>query len=301
VKIVVAGGTGFIGSAQCSSLVRDGHEVVILSRGTPSPAYPRHMPWDGKSLGAWADEVASADAVVNLAGASIAARAWTAQRKRTLYSSRMEPTSALVRAIERADPRPPLLISASAVGYYGDTGDETVAENHPPGTDFLAGLVVEWEAAAQNAAELGTRVVLIRQGIVLGPGGGALPALALPFRLFMGGTIGSGKQWVSWVHIDDVVGLYRFAIDRPDVVGPINATAPVPVTNRELAAALGRALGRPSWLPVPAAPVRVVLGGLGDAILTGQRVIPAAAQRLGYAFREPELGRALRRALGSAA
>ena len=301
-KVIVAGGSGFIGSALCSSLVQDGHEVVVLARGTSSPATApsalRRVQWDGQSLGDWIAEFEGADAIINLAGVSIAARPWSAARKRLLRSSRIEPTSALVGAIRRTARRPPLLINASAVGFYGDTMDETVGEGHAPGTDFLARLVVDWEAAARGAIELGTRVVLMRQGIILGPGGGALPLLALPFRLFVGGTIGSGKQWVSWIHINDVVGLYRFAIDRPDVAGPVNVTAPTPVTNRELAAAIARALGRPSWISVTAVVLRLALGGLGDAILTGQRVIPMAAQRLGYAFREPELGRALRRALG---
>jgi uncharacterized protein (TIGR01777 family) len=273
--------------------------VVILTRRRPVPAaFPRHVYWDGKSGGAWTEELNGADAVVNVTGESIAARPWTAQRKRTLASSRVEPTAALVAAIELATTRPPLLINASGVAYYGDTGDQEVAEEAPPGLDFLARLVVEWEATARRAQGLGTRVVLMRQGIVLSSDGGVLPLLSLPFRLFLGGIIGSGNQWIPWVHLDDVIGLYRFAINHADATGPINVTAPEAATNRELSAALARTLGRPSWVPVPAAGMRLLLREMADVVLTGQRVVPAAAQRLGYTFREPTLSHALMRELG---
>jgi uncharacterized protein (TIGR01777 family) len=200
--------------------------------------------------------------------------------------------------MERARHRPTLLINASGVNYYGDTGDQLVTEQHPPGNDFLARLVVEWESAARRAEQLGARVVLMRQGIILAPGGGVLPILALPFRFFLGGIIGSGDQWISWVHIDDVIGLYRFAIEHAEAAGPINVTAPEAATNSELSAAVGRTLGRPAWVPVPAVGLRFLLGEQADMVITGQRVLPAAAQQLGYVFREPTLSHALGRALG---
>jgi uncharacterized protein (TIGR01777 family) len=256
--------------------------------------------WDGRSIGEWAAELEDADAVINLSGQSIMSGRWNEERKRALLTSRTEPTAAIVGALKRARRRPRVLVNASAVGYYGDRGDEPVTESDPPGGDFLARLVVEWEQVAERASELGVRVCLMRIGIVLGPGGGALAQLALPFRFFLGGYIGSGKQWISWVHVDDVVGLFRFAIEREDASGPINVTAPEPATNRELAHALGSAMGRPSWLPVPSFALRVALGELADQILVGQRALPAAALRLGYAFRHPSLDLALRGALGAA-
>lgn len=304
VKVVIAGGSGWLGSALCRSFATDRHEAVVLSRSRRSPAGApgsRSIAWDGRTLGDWADEIDGADAIVNFAGESIAQGRWNAERKRSLRASRVEPTAVLVQAIERARRRPAVLANASAVGYYGDRGDETVTERDPPGSDFLARLVIDWEAAAQRAADLGVRVVLLRQGVVLGSGGGALPRITLPFRLFVGGPIGSGMQWVSWVHIEDVVGLFRLAIDCPDANGPMNVTAPEPVRYRDFAAAVGRALGRPSWLPVPPLGLRAALGELAEALLAGQRACPAVAQRLGYTFREADLDRALHRALKSAA
>jgi len=299
VKIVVAGGTGWLGAALCRALATDGHAVVVLARsgGSRPVAGERLVPWDGRGVGGWAEEIADADAVVNLSGAPIAPQRWTPARKRLLRSSRLEPTKALIAAMERAARRPKVLINTSAVGYYGDRGDELAAEDDPPGSDFLATLAADWEAAARPATELGVRVVLPRLGVVIGRGGEALRYLALPVRLFLGGHLGSGRQWVSWIHLDDVVGIYRLALEHGEVSGPLNVTAPQPVSNRDLAQALGRVLGRPIWAPVPGWAMRLVLGELADTLLFGQRAMPATLQRLGYAFHEPALLPALHHAL----
>jgi uncharacterized protein (TIGR01777 family) len=255
----------------------------------------RFAQWDGRTLGPWADEVDGADAVINLAGEPVAPKRWTDARKQVLRASRLDPTRALVAAIERAGKRPSVLANASAVGYYGDRGDASLRETDPPGGDFLARLVVDWEAAARQAA---TRVALLRMGVVLGPGGGALPQLALPFRFFVGGPIGSGRQWFPWVHLNDVVGAFRFVLDHPEVEGPVNIAAPEPVRNRDFARALGQTLRRPSWLPVPAVALRIVLGELGNALLTGQLVLPEKLAAAGYPFQQPQLLPALRQVLG---
>ncbi len=303
-KVVVAGGSGWIGTALVRSLIADGHEVVILSRSTrggrtSSPT--RQVTWDGRSIGPWADELGGADAVVNLSGKSVADGRWNEQRKRELWTSRTESTATLVGAIERAKVRPPILVNASAVGYYGDRGDRVATEADPPGDDFLARLVVDWERTALEAERSGIRVCLMRTGIVFGRVGSVLDKLSLPFRFFVGGHIGSGQQWVSWVHIDDVVGLYRFAIERTDASGPINVTAPEPVTNKRLSQTLGAVLGRPSWMPVPGFAVRLAVGEIAEQILTGQRVMPSVAERLGYIFQHPTLVGALRSSLARAA
>ncbi|MEA2639057.1 MAG: uncharacterized protein QOF51_451 [Chloroflexota bacterium] len=302
-KVIIAGGSGWIGSALAHSLLADGHEVVVLSRtARPSTSVPgaHSVVWDGRTVGAWAAELAGCHAVVNLAGASVADGRWTEARKQLLMRSRIDPTTTLVNAMEQMTGTMPLLVSASAVGYYGDRGAEPLTEDAPPGHDFLAQLAVAWEASACRASELGARVVVARIGVVLGAEG-ALPRLAVPFRWFVGGPIGSGDQWISWVHLDDVVGMCRFAIDHPEVAGPMNVTAPHPVTNRELAEALANVLGRPSWIPVPGVALRVLFGELAESLLGGQRALPALAQRLGYDFREPDLIPALRQALDVAA
>jgi uncharacterized protein len=297
-KVVVAGGSGFLGSAFARSLVADGHEVVVLSRSARprGAAQPRYVAWNGRALDDWTAEIDGADAVVNFAGASVASGRWTSARKHRLRASRIEPTAALVAAMRAATRRPATFINMSAVGFYGDCGQRFVTEEAPSGEGFLAQLVVDWEATARPAIDLGVRTVFPRTGVVLGSQG-ALPLMALPFRLWVGGPIGSGKQWVPWVHTDDVVGLLRFALDHPEVEGPMNVAAPQPARNRELAAAIGHALGRPSWLPVPSLALQLVLGELSSAILTGQRVVPSVAQRLGYEFRQPSLLPAVRAAL----
>ena len=296
-KIVVAGGSGWIGAALSRSLAADGHEIVTLARSLGQNPTGRTVLWDGRSLGPWTSELSGTDAVVNLSGESIASGRWTDERKAGLVRSRIEPTSVLVEAMAEANPRPTVLVNASAVAYYGDRGDEPLTESGGPGIDFLAQLVAEWEAATWIASDVGMRVVVMRNAVVLGPGGGALPQLALPFRLFLGGPIGRGRQWFPWVHLDDVVGLFRRAIVDPVIEGPINVAAPEPVRMNDFAITLGQVLGRPSWLPMPQLLLRVALGELADYLVTSQRIVPEKAIRLGYDFKEPRLTHALERAL----
>jgi uncharacterized protein (TIGR01777 family) len=237
--------------------------------------------------------------VINLAGAPLAEKRWTDERKRRLRDSRLEATGALVRAIEKAAARPSVLISASGVGYYGPHEEEALGEESPPGSDFLATLCRDWEAAARAAEPLGVRVARMRLGLVVGEGGGALEKMIPPFKLYVGGPLGSGRQWVSWIHRDDVVGLFRFALENDAARGPINATAPHPVPMAEFCRTLGRALGRPSWAPVPAPALRLLLGEMSEMLLTGQRVEPREALRLGYAFHYERLEPALRSIVAS--
>ena len=288
-RIVVAGGTGFLGHALVERLRHD-HDVMVLTR---HPRGAGQIPWTAtEGGGAWAAAVQAADAVVNLAGESIAEGRWTAARKTAIRASRVAATRAIVGALHNGA-RAQALINASAIGIYGDRGDEPLTEASPPGSDFLASVCRDWEAEAQHAADI-TRVVLLRTGLVLGAGGGALPQLALPFRLFAGGPLGSGRQYWSWIHRDDWVEMVRWAIEQTAVTGPLNVTAPEPVTNAAFARELGRALHRPAVLPVPAIAMRLALGEMADAmILGGQRVLPAKAQALGFTFRYATLSAAL--------
>jgi hypothetical protein len=291
-RIVVAGGTGFLGSALVSRLRREGHDVFVLARRARGQG---EIPWspDG-STGPWAAAFDDADAIVNLAGESIASGRWTATRKAAIRESRMLATRSLVAGIERAARPPGVFVSGSAVGYYGAHGDEVVTEATPPGRDFLASVCVDWETEALRAGGR-TRVVLLRTGIVLERDGGALPQMALPFRLFAGGPVGPGRQYQAWIHRIDWVGLVSWALRASEVSGPLNATAPEPVTNREFARTLGRVLRRPSFVPAPAFAMKLALGEMAEALLlTGARVVPARAAALGFRFEYPTLEPALR-------
>jgi uncharacterized protein (TIGR01777 family) len=291
-SIVIAGGTGLLGTALVGALRRDGHSVLVLTR---HPARPDEIGWrpaDGD--GPWTAAVADAAAVINLAGTSIAGGRWTSARKTAIRDSRMHATAALVRAITNASRPPPVFISSSAVGFYGARGDDPATEATGPGSDFLAEVCRDWEAVASQASPV-SRVVRLRSGVVLARTGGALPQLALPFKLFAGGPAGSGRQFVSWIHVDDWVALVKWALATPAVAGPLNATAPAPVTNEEFSRTLGRILRRPSWLNAPAFALRLALGEMADAlILGGQRVMPEIAQKHGFVFRHPLLEGALR-------
>jgi uncharacterized protein (TIGR01777 family) len=243
--------------------------------------------------GAWAVAVQAADVVINLAGEGIADKRWSPARKEAIRHSRIQATRALTDTLLEAV-RPAVFISGSAIGIYGDCGEEAVTEAHAPGTDFLASVCVDWEAAAKAIADR-TRVVLLRTGIVLERDGGALPQMALPFRFFAGGPIGSGRQYMSWIHRDDWVGMVTWAMENETVVGPINLTAPAPVRNVDFARALGRALGRPSFMPAPAFALRLAVGEMADiALLSSQRVIPDVAASGGFEFRHRDAGEALR-------
>ena len=296
-RIVIAGGSGFLGSALTEALTQDNHDVTVLTRQVrdreAAPSRVSYRAWtpNGQS-GPWADAVEGADAVVNLAGESIAAKRWSAPQKARIRDSRLQATRSLTAAIRQAQ-RKPALISGSAVGYYGNRGEESLNEASPPGTDFLAGVAQEWEAAANEAANL-TRVACIRTGVVLDRRGGALPKMIPPFMLFVGGPLGTGDQYMPWIHKADWVRLVVWAINTDTTRGPVNATAPTPVTNREFSKALGRAMGRPSLLPAPAFALRLALGEMADALLlSGQRALPVRASDGGFVFRFPNVDTAL--------
>jgi uncharacterized protein (TIGR01777 family) len=234
-----------------------------------------------------------ADGVINLAGEPIADKNWSAAQRRRLEKSRVDSTHVLVQACAKAKQKPKFLINASAVGYYGPHGDEIITEEAPPGTDFLSLLCRNWEEEAIKAEELGLRVVRLRTGIVLGPGGGALSKIVPQFKWFVGGPLGSGKQWMSWIHLEDQVRLIIHIVNDPQACGPVNATAPNPVQNKQFSRVLGGVLHRPSWLSTPGFVLRIGFGEMADILLTGQRVVPTAAQKLGFEFRYPELRQAL--------
>jgi len=288
---VVAGGTGFLGTALTSALINAGHEVSVLTR---TPRAANHVHWDPTNpLASWPDVIGRADAVINLAGEPLNARRWTTARKQALRRSRIVATQALVSAIRRATKRP-LFLSGSAIGFYGTDRHEALDEGSSHGSDFLADLCVEWEQTARGAEPV-TRVVLLRTGVVLAREGGAFPELARPFKFFAGGPIASGRQVVSWIHVDDWVGMTLWALENAQVAGPLNLTAPNPVTNAELAKAIGHAVHRPSFVPAPAFAVRLLVGEMADAaILNGQCVIPAKAQSLGYQFVHPTIDKAVK-------
>lgn len=289
-KIVITGGTGFLGSALAESLASEGNDVVSISRhagGTYKGV--RHL-----SGPAGYSEINGADAIVNLAGAGIADQRWTPARKDALLSSRIAVTSAVVGACARATVKPKVLISGSAIGYYGSSMGQEFDEQSRPGADFLAQLCVRWEEAARGVETHGVRCVLARTGLVLGPGGGLLKKMAPPFKMFVGGRVGSGNQWMSWIHLDDWIGIVRLAIADDTIRGPINLVAPKPVTNREFSAALGRALHRPSIMPLPEFAVRLMFGEMADgALLASQHVTPTVALSAGYRFKQPGLHDAL--------
>lgn len=296
-RIVIAGGTGFIGEPLVRRLVARGDDVTVLSRNPAKVKAGRGLAWDGKTQGAWSDAVASADAVINLAGEGVADARWTAERKQKLISSRLDATRALVEAMRREPSRRRVFINASAVGLYGDRGDETLDENSTPGGGFLADLVKQWEEAARAAEPL-ARLVVIRIGIVLAKDGGALGKMLLPFKLGGGGPIGNGKQWMSWIDREDVLRMIEWALDNDSVRGAFNATAPEPVRNRDFARALGAALRRPALLPAPPFALRIAFGEMADeALIAGQRVLPQRALSEGFVFESRTIDAALKRVL----
>ena len=287
-RVLVTGGTGFIGQAVCHALRGAAHTVTLVSRD-PAHASGTAVGWD-----AVGQAVAAADALVNLAGEPIAAGRWGAVRKEAILQSRVNATRALVDAAGAAAQRPGVLVSASAVGYYGARDDELLDETAGPGTGFLAEVCQAWEREASRAEALGLRVVRLRIGMVLAGDGGALARMLPPFRAFVGGRLGNGRQWMSWIHRGDLTGLVVEALANEGYRGAVNATAPQPVRNREFVAALGRVLVRPAAFPVPGVVLRVAFGEMADMLLTGQRVLPRAAERLGYRWQYPEVLGALR-------
>lgn len=296
-RIVIAGGTGFLGTPLTAALLADGHDVIVLSRHAHARAVPgaRVTTWDPERAAAgWTTAVDGAGAVVNLAGEPIAEGRWTAARKRRIEDSRIAATRRLAEAIAEAGAPPPVFVSGSAVGFYGSCGNDIVTEETGAGHDFLAGVCRRWETQAVAASAAGTRVVCVRTGLVLDRAGGALATMLPLFKLGAGGRLGSGRQYWPWIHRRDWIDLVRFAITTGEIAGPLNATAPTPVTNAEFTKALGRALRRPTLVPAPAFALRLALGEMADALLlTGQRAVPAKAERLGFTFTYPTLDLAL--------
>jgi uncharacterized protein (TIGR01777 family) len=299
VKIAITGATGFIGRRLVRRILDEGRDSVLALTRQAARARDRLPPevqvveWEPVAGPAPAGTLETTGAVVHLAGESVGQR-WSPVVKTRIRESRVLSTRNLTASISAARERPPVLVSGSAVGYYGARGDEPLEESAASGSDFLAEVCRDWEAEAGRAAERGTRVVQLRSGIVLGPRGGALARMIPPFKMFLGGPLGDGRQWMSWIHIDDLVGIILHAIRTASLSGPVNATAPAPVTNAEFSRALGKAMGRPAAIPTPAAALRLLLGEFADVLLTGQRVIPRKAEASGYRFRFPQLEPALR-------
>lgn len=308
-KIVIAGGTGFLGGPLAEMYAEDGNEVFVLTRsliagdtrhdpGTGVPGVTRAGWTPDGTTGPWAAVLENADAVVNLAGASLAGERWNPRTKAKIHDSRVLATRSLAAATAAAKVPPRVFISGSAVGYYGHADSQPLTETAPPGQDFLARLCVDWEHETIKADRAGTRVVTLRTGVVLERAGGALPEMMKPFRFFVGGRIGSGRQYLSWIHRLDWIEIVRWIVVTPTVSGPVNATAPYPVTNKEFARSLGRAMRRPSLVPAPGFALKIVVGEFAESLLTGQRVLPARAQQEGYHFRYPDIQQAFRGIFG---
>jgi uncharacterized protein (TIGR01777 family) len=302
-RIIVTGGTGFIGRALVNELAENGHGVTVLSRnaahtGARLPPSVACVDWNPRSAERWPEVFDGAEAVINLAGEPIADSRWTDTRKRFIRDSRVSVTRAIVEALSSHATKSCVLVSASGIGYYGASNGISIYETVGAGSGFLADLCVEWEREARRAEELGVRVVRLRLGMVLERDGGALPKMVLPFRLFLGGPIMPGSQWVSWIHRRDVIGLIQWSITNPRVSGAVNAVSPDPVTMRTFCRALGNALNRPSWLPVPEFMLRAALGELGSVMTTGQRVLPHVAAHEGYTFQYAALEPALQAIFG---
>ena len=298
-KVVITGGLGFIGTQLSTRLLETGHRVTVVDHSPkPKPSTPKEVNYlsaDTTVPGAWQEEVGIQDAVINLAGTSIFTR-WNDETKQLIYDTRILTTRNVVEAME--EEKGALLCSTSAVGYYGFRGDKDLTEDDSPGNDFLAKVCVDWEKEAQKAADKGVRVALTRFGIVLGSTGGVLGQMIPAFKKFLGGPLGSGRQWFSWIHMEDLLRAFLFVFDNQAIHGPVNFCSPNPIRNRELAKALGKVLSRPSFLTIPAFMLRVVLGDFGSVLLEGQRVVPARLLKHGFVFQYPEITGALQTVMG---
>lgn len=304
-KVAVTGATGFVGTRLVERLQADGHQVVALTRSLergnaafPQTAFPNVtvVAYTPLESGEWQGAIATCDAVVNLAGAGIADERWTPERKQDIIDSRETATRKIVEAIAQANPKPSVLVSSSAIGYYGSSETASFDEASPAGADFLAQVCQKWEAAAQAVTETGTRLVVLRTGIVLGMGG-AVAKMVLPFKLFAGGPIGTGRQWFSWIHRDDLVSLILKALTDPSMAGSFNATAPQPVRMAEFCTVMGDVMNRPSWLPVPSFALEALLGDAAQVVLTGQQVLPKRTQDTGFQYQYPTVKPALEEVL----
>jgi uncharacterized protein (TIGR01777 family) len=297
-RILITGGTGFVGRNVTRAFAQQGHQVTVLTRSIkenpPLPEGSSYLEGDPREKGKWQDAVPDHEAIINLAGSSIF-RIWTDKAKKSIWDSRISTTLNLVEALSGSKGRNIVLFSTSAVGYYGPHDEEELDEESSPGDDFLANLAQEWESTARKAEDSGARVVLTRFGIVLGTDGGALKQMIPWYKWGLGSPLGSGKQWFSWIHELDLSRIYLFILERGDISGPVNCTSPNPVRNREVTAALGKALGRPTFLPaVPSWVLKHMLGEFGSVLLKGQKVLPKRLQELGFHFLHPEMEETLR-------
>lgn len=296
-RVLITGGSGLVGRALAASLASDANEVIVLSRNrdrvTGLPEGVRVERWDGRTDSGWGPLADGADAIVNLAGENIGAGRWTRSRKQAIRGSRLNAGRAVVQAVESVAHKPHVVVQASAVGYYGPHGDEEVVEADPPGNNFLSQVVTSWEASTSAVETMGVRRVVMRTGVVLSTRGGAMPRILLPFRLFVGGPMGNGRQWFPWIHIADEVRAIRFLIENDTARGAFNLTSPHPITSRELAQLLGRRFNRPSHLPVPAFFLRAVFGEMATVLLDGQRALPKRLLEAGFTFRFPTAETAL--------
>ena len=300
-NVIIAGGSGLIGQAFTADLLKHGHRVWVLTRRLSQvhlPAGAQAAGWDGASGRGWESVLEQADAVVNLAGENIGAHPWTRERKGRIRESRVQAGQAIVRAIQATGQRPRVLVQSSAVGYYGPCKEETLTEGSPAGRDFLSGVAVDWENSTRTVEELGVRRVIIRTGVVLAAEGGILSRFLYPVRLFAGGPMGSGRQWISWIHMRDQLAAMRFLMEHASAAGAFNVCAPEPVTNAEFVRTLAGVLNRPYWLPAPAFALKLVLGEMSTLVLDGQKVVPARLQELGFRFTYPELDAALENLVG---
>jgi uncharacterized protein (TIGR01777 family) len=302
-RVIITGGTGMIGGALCASLAADGHEVILLTRSPGRvrglPANVRAAGWDAASADGWAELADGASAIVNLAAESIGGERyipdrWTAEKKRRIRQSRLDAGRAVVDAVRRAANKPQVVVQPSGIDYYGAPENGLITEDYPAGDTFLASVAVDWEASTAPVKEEGVRHVITRSGLVLSPKGGTLPRVLLPYRLFVGGPFGSGKQWWSWIHLEDEVRAIRFLIEQPEAQGAFNLVAPQPVQNQTFGKTLGRVLGRPHYFPVPGFALRFALGEVASLVLGGQRVAPHRLLEMGFQFSFPTLEEALR-------
>src|SRR5262245_18472219 len=295
-KILITGATGLIGRSVCRALISGGHQVVALSRRPPAAtdlAGVITLRWEAVAESPPAAGWEGVEAVIHLAGEPVAAARWTEEQKRRIRDSRVKGTRNLVAGMRAATRPPKVLVSASAVGFYGDRGDEILNEGSDPGSDFLSEVCLDWEAEAREARELGVRVAFVRTGVALSPSGGALEKMLLPLKLGLGGRLGDGRQWFPWIHIDDVAGIFLHALMSPDVDGPVNGVAPGIVTNEEFTRDRAAALNRPVFFPVPQFALRVLMGEMAEVVTASQRVIPQVALDTGYWFKYPSLRPAL--------
>jgi uncharacterized protein (TIGR01777 family) len=297
-KIIISGGTGMIGTALSKGYLEEGHEVIVLSRDLDKhPDIPEGvtaLQWDASTAGNWANHLEDASAVIHLAGENLAGEhffpsSWTKKRKRLIIQSRVQSGKAIVKAIQQTEHKPAVLVQASGVGYYGTSWDKTFDETSPPGDDFLARVGIEWESSTEGVEQVGVRRLVIRSGAVLSTRGGAFTRLVLPFKLFVGGPMGSGRQYLPWIHIADEVGAIRFLVESQAASGVYNLVAPQAVTNAEFGRTIARVINRPYWFPIPAFAMRLAFGEVAVTVLEGQHAVPGRLQELGFNYQYPDV------------